>query len=230
MGGEAWPTVIFDAPVLRGLDPRARREIAEAGRLLERGPGDPIYRAGEEGASFFVVASGKVALRAVRRGDDRETELRTAGSGESFGEESTVGMARRATAVAVERATLAEIPVALFRRAAARSGKAEMAERLERALRHRATRDLLGTLAFTRDLAPRDIDVLLDAVTHQRFERGQPIFRQGDRALDLFLIADGMVQIQTEEDDRLHVRAYLSRGDFFGDAELSVGTARQASA
>src|SRR5262249_15446685 len=128
MSGEGWPQLVFDAPVLRGLDPRARREIAEAGRLLERAAGDPIYKAGEEGASFFVVASGKVALYAVRRGDDRETVLRTAGSGESFGEESTVGMARRATAAAVERATVAEIPVALFRRAAARSGKAEMAE------------------------------------------------------------------------------------------------------
>lgn len=228
--GEGWPRAIFDAPVLRGLDARSHREIAEAGRLLDRAPGEAIYRVGDEGASFFVVASGRISLRAVRRGDDGETELRTAGSGESFGEEATVEMARRATAVAVERATVAEIPVALFRRAAARSGKATVAERLERGLRHRATRDLLGTLAFTRDLSPRDVDVLLDAVTHRRVERGQAIYRQGDRASDVFLIADGMVQIQIEDHDRLHVRAYLNRGDFFGDGELTEGGVRTASA
>jgi Fe-S-cluster-containing dehydrogenase component len=228
--GGSFPAVIFDAPVLRGLDARARREIEGAGRLCDLAAGDVIYKSGDEGASFFVVGSGKVALRAVRRGDDRETELRAAGPGESFGEESTVGVGRRASAVAVERSTVAEIPVHIFRRAAARSGKAEIADRLERALTRSATRDLLGTLAFTRDLPPRDVDVILDAVTHRRMDRGQPVYRTGDAAAELYLIADGLVQIQTEEDDRLHVRAYLGRGDFFGDTELASGSTRNSSA
>ncbi len=232
---EAWPAVVFDAAVLRGLDARARREIAEAGRLLHPRAGGVVYRAGDEGASFFVVASGRVALRAVRRGDDHESELRAAGPGESFGEECTVGLGRRATAVidggVVEGdATVAEIPVHVFRRAAARSGKAEVAERLERSLTRTATADLLRTLAFTRDLGPRDLDVLLDAVTHRRVERGQPVYRQGDPATEIFLIADGMVQIQVEEGDRLHVRAYLGRGDFCGDAEIAAGGSRTSSA
>ena len=226
----AWPAIVFDAPVLRGLDARARREIAEAGRLRDFGEGAAVYRSGDEGASFFIVASGKVALRAVRRGDDHESELRAAGPGESFGEESTVGLGRRATATATERARVAEIPVHIFRRAAARSGKAEIADRLERGLRRSATRDLLGTLAFTRDLPARDLDILLDTVVHRRVARGEPVYRQGDAATELFLIADGMVQIQTEDGDRLRVRAYLGRGDFFGDAEVVERTPRTTSA
>jgi Fe-S-cluster-containing dehydrogenase component len=227
---EAWPPIVFDAPVLRGLDARARREIEGAGQLRSPLEGAVVYRAGDEGASFFVVASGKVALRAVRRGDDEESELRAAGPGESFGEESTVGLGRRATAVALSRSTVAEIPVHVFQRAAARSGKAEIAERIERSLKRAASADLLRTLAFTRDLPPRDLDVLLDAVTHRRFERGQAVYRQGDPASELFFIADGMVQIQVEDGDRLHVRAYLTRGDFFGDAEIEGGAARFSSA
>ena len=39
-----------------------------------------------------------------------------------------------------------------------------------------------------------------------------------------------MVQIQVEEGDRLHVRAYLGRGDFFGDEEIQDGRPREASA
>ena len=226
----AWPAIVFDAPVLRGLDARARREIAEAGRLRDFAAGAGVYRSGDEGASFFIVASGKVALRAVRRGDDHESELRTAGPGESFGEESTVGLGRRATAAATERARVAEIPVHIFRRAAARSGKAGIADRLERALLRSATRDLLGTLAFTRDLPARDLDVLLDTVVHRRVARGEPVYRQGDAAAEMFLIADGMVQIQSEDGDRLRVRAYLGRGDFFGDAEVVERTARASSA
>src|ERR1700749_1882847 len=105
---EAWPSVVFDAPVLRGLDARGRREIEGAGRLWSPLEGAAVYRAGDEGASFFVVASGKVALRAVRRGGDKETALRVAGPGESFGEESTVGLGRRAAAIALARSTVAE--------------------------------------------------------------------------------------------------------------------------
>lgn len=230
-GREAWPGVIFDAAVLRGFDARARRELAEAGRLLTFKAGESIYRAGDGGeASFFVVAEGAVALRAVRRGDDRETEIRTARSGEAFGEEATVGMARRGSAIAEGRAVVAEIPVHVFRRAAERSGKAEMADKVERILRRSATRDLLGTLAFTRDLPPEDIDALLDAVTYKKLERGQAAYRAGDVATDVWLVADGMIQIQTDDGERLHVRAYLTRGDFFGDVEVTDRAARAASA
>ncbi len=228
---ETWPPVVFDAAVLRGLDARARREIGDAGRLLHVDPGGVVYRAGDPGDSFFVVASGRIALSAVRRGDDHASELRAAGPGDSFGEECTVGLGRRAAALAQgEGATVAEIPVHVFRRAAARSGKAEVAERLERSLTRTATADLLRALAFTRDLGPRDLDVLLDAVSHRRVERGQAVYRQGDPATELFLIADGMVQIQVEDGDRLHVRAYLSRGDFCGDAEVIAGGSRASSA
>ena len=228
--GDAWPAIVFDTPVLRGLDARAEREIMEAGLLRELDADAIVYRAGEEGASFFVVASGKVALRAQKRGDERESELRTAGAGESFGEECTVGLSRHAGAVTTEASLVAEIPVHIFRRAAGRSGKAEIAERLERGLQRSATRDLLRTLAVTRDLPPRDLDVLLDAVSHRRVERGQTVYRQGDLGTELFLIAEGLVQIQSEDGDRVHVRAYLSRGDFFGDEELGRGDRRAASA
>ena len=229
-GQEPWPAAVFDSPVLRGLDARARRDLAEAGRLRRLAAGEVVYRAGDGGDAFFVVASGRVGLRALRRGDDRETELRAAEAGGAFGEEATAGAARRATAVALEPSVAAEIPVHLFRRAAVRSGKAEFAEKLERALRRSATRDLLGTLAFTRDLPPEDVDVLLDAVASRTFARGQAMYREGDPAAELWLVADGMVQIQTEEGGRLHVRAYLTRGDFFGDVEIGEGTARAASA
>ncbi|WP_437751159.1 cyclic nucleotide-binding domain-containing protein [Sorangium sp. So ce1389] len=226
----AWPAGVFDAPLLRGLDERARREIAGAGRLRALSPDEVAYRAGDIGDVFFVVASGRVSLRAMRRGDDRETDVRTAAVGDVLGEEAVVGMSRRTTAVALAPSVLAEIPVHLFRRAAGRSGKAEIAEKLERALRRSATRDLLGTLAFTRDLDPEDIEALLDTVSHRRFERGQAVYRTGDPAAEMWLIAEGMVQIQTEDGDRIHVRAYLTRGDFFGDAELDEGRSRATSA
>jgi CRP-like cAMP-binding protein/Fe-S-cluster-containing dehydrogenase component len=227
---EAWPLVVFDAPVLRGLDARARKEIASAGRLSEVSSGSAVYAAGDEGPSFFVVARGRIALSAQRRGDEHESELRVAGPGESFGEESTIGLTRRATAIAKERATIAEIPLSVFRRAIARAPRADVAASIERSLARAATNDLLRTLAVTRELGARELDVLLDTVTIKRFERGEHVVRQGEPANELFLVADGLVQIQVEEDDRLSVRAYLSRGDFFGDMEILAKKPRAASA
>lgn len=227
---ERWPAVVEGAAVLRGLDDRARREIAEAGALVRREAGEAVYRAGEPGDSFYVVAEGQIALRAVKRGDDVETDIRVAEPGASFGEESTVGAPRRATAIATSRALVAEIPVHVFRRAAGRAGKADMAERIERALQRAATRDLLSTLALTRDLPAASLDALLDALAHRSFARGETIHEQGAAATEVWLIADGLVQIQTEEDGRLHVRAYLSRGDFFGDVEVLEGGPRRAAA
>lgn len=227
---ERWPAVVESAPVLRGLDERALREIAGAGALVRREAGETVYRAGDTGDAFYVVAEGRVALFAVKRGDDGESELRVAGPGASFGEESTIGSARRATAVAAERSLVAEIPVHVFRRAAGRAGRADMAERTERALQRSATRDLLLTLALTRDLPAASLDALLDAVAHRSFDRGEAVYEQGAAPTDVWLIADGLVQIQTEEDDRLHVRAYLGRGDFFGDVEVLEGASRRTTA
>ena len=49
--------------MLRGLDLRARRELEEAGTLRALSPGQVLYRAGDSGESFFVVAEGAITLR-----------------------------------------------------------------------------------------------------------------------------------------------------------------------
>jgi len=226
-----WPARVFDAPVLRGLDERARREIQGAGRLVALRAGDVLYREGDGGEAFFVVAEGRLRLTAVRRGDERATDLREAGPGDSLGEEATVGASRRTTATALEKAVAAEIPVHVFRRAAGRSGRAEVAEKLERTLRRAATRDLLRAAALTRDLDEAKLDMLLDAARVSQIARGQTVYRRGDPSGELWLVGDGLVQIQTtDDDDRLHVRAYLGKGDFFGDLELEQGVPRSATA
>ncbi|HEY4121680.1 MAG TPA: hypothetical protein VGM56_27630, partial [Byssovorax sp.] len=63
--GAAFPAIVFDAAVLRGLDARARRDLEAAGRVRALAKGALCYRAGEPGESFFVVVEGEVALEAV---------------------------------------------------------------------------------------------------------------------------------------------------------------------
>ena len=228
--GAAFPPTVFEAPLFRGFDARAEREIEAAGRIRALGSGEVLFQAGDEAESFFVVASGRVALTARRRGDDEESVLRVVHAGETFGEEAIAMPKRKSTATAGSVATVAEIPVHIFRRAAVRSGKADLAERLERTMRRAATRDLLRTSALTRDLSDDMLDVVLDEVSWCSFGRGEPIYRTGDAAEALFLVAEGRIQIQTDDGARLRVRGYLGEGDFFGDEEISSRARRGTSA
>jgi Fe-S-cluster-containing dehydrogenase component/CRP-like cAMP-binding protein len=225
-----WPRSVFSAALLRGLDERGRQELSAAGRLLELASGDALYRAGERGNALYVVASGALALSAAKRTDEREVELRRVESGDSCGEEACVGATFRSSARAAGAALVAELPVAMVRRALVRAGGHDVAERIERRLRRKATAELLATLAFTAELPEADRELLLDAAEHRALVRGEVVYRAGEPASHLWLVADGMVQLQTEDDERLRVRAYLVRGDFFGDDDVLRGTPRSVSA
>jgi len=107
-----WPLPVFDAPLLRGLDARGREELSAAGSLRRIEAGETVYRRGERRAALFVVAEGAVELEGGRR----------LGAGESFGEEASIGSGFRTTARCVAAGEVAEVPVAMLRRALVRAG------------------------------------------------------------------------------------------------------------
>jgi Fe-S-cluster-containing dehydrogenase component len=227
---EALPALVFEAPLFRGMDARALRELEGAARTLRYGAGAPIYAEGARGEAFFIVTEGEVELSQEPRPGAGRSVVRRARAGDSFGEDATALGTRQSAAVAASAAAVVEIPVHLFRRAAARSGRGELAERVERTLRRAAARDLLKAAPMCQHLDETSFDTVLDAATFQTVARGAPIYRAGEPSTALFVVCDGMVQIQTEEDERLRVHAYVTRGDFFGDEELETAVPRVASA
>jgi Fe-S-cluster-containing dehydrogenase component len=228
-----WPNSLFAAPILRGLDGAGRRAVENAGRLRSVAAGERVFAIDELGDSFYVVERGEIELRArTRDAIDEFVRLRVARAGETFGEEATLpGGRRRTEAVAKTAVELAQIPAALFVRALGRSGK-DMHEAPElRVLRRRATADLLRQISLSAALPDADFELLLDAAEHRELQRGERVYAAGDRSDGLWLIAHGLVQLQTEEPDgSIAVRAYLTDGDFFGDGELLEARARTLSA
>ncbi|MCA9689164.1 MAG: cyclic nucleotide-binding domain-containing protein, partial [Myxococcales bacterium] len=234
------PDAVFRAPVLRGLDDAARGRVSAAGRLRTIAPGAVAYREGERGDALAIVIRGSIALEATPRGSDAPRVLREAHAGESFGEEACLpGGVRQATARAISEVELVEIPVSVFRRGLGRDeADGEEGERRRdagqaqlRLLRRAATADLLRTMVLTRDLDDDERGLVLDAVIHEHRARGERIYGVGERARELYMIASGLVQLQTEDaDGRIQVRAYLSAGDFFGDEELTRGEPRKTHA
>lgn len=223
MSGSAgsWSSAVFEAPLLRGLDSAARAVLSAAGSLHELEAGTAIFGEHDPGDSLFVVVRGEVELRSTLRGDEAPSVVRVARAGDTFGEESSLGLPRRSTALASEAALVAEVPAALFERGTGRSGADGLWARELRALRRAATRDLLRTAAIGRSLSDDDLDLLLDGARYETRVRGEPVFEVGDPAADAFVIAQGLVQLQTVDDeDRARVQAYVTRGDLFGDADL----------
>ena len=226
-----WPDVVWDAVVLRGLDARARSEIEAAGRLRTLKGDEIVYRAGEPADALYVVVEGACVLTAIRRGETEPTTIRRAGRGDVFGEEATVvafGVRpMEARAASPSRAVIAEVPLTVLRRAIGRAGGGEVASRLERALKRAATMDLLRTTSFTRVLPERDLEILLDAVQHVEIPRGEHVYREGDAAESAYLVADGLLQVQTDDGGKPRIEAYLGRGDLFGDDELEDRSRRR---
>jgi Fe-S-cluster-containing dehydrogenase component/CRP-like cAMP-binding protein len=226
-----WPEVVWDAAVLRGLDARARAEIEASGRLRTMVRGEVVYRPGQPADALYVVIEGACVLSAVRRGEAEASRIRRAIRGEVFGEEATIVSfgVRQMEARCDEPGAIAEVPLTVLRRAIGRAGGGELATRLERSLKRAATLDLLRTTSFTRTLPERDVEVLLDSIRHVEAARGEHVYREGDVADGAFLVADGLLQAQSEDDGKPRVEAYLSRGDLFGDDELEDRSPRRVA-
>jgi Fe-S-cluster-containing dehydrogenase component/CRP-like cAMP-binding protein len=204
----------------------ASRSLVDAGRV--RDASGEIYKDGEPGEAMFVVIAGAVELRATRRGDAAPSVLRTVRSGGTFGEEALLpGLARRTTAAAAPGTRVAEIAGAVARRVLARGEDAgDSGGREGRYLERGAARDVLAGSALGRDLGAEELELLLDGVRLDRFARGAEIVHAGDRAANVYVIAEGLVQLQRDG----AVQAYLARGDFFGDDEALAGSGHAATA
>ena len=97
-----------DSHLFRDFDDRAHRRLAEITREIVLSPGETLFREGDGGDSFFVVARG--AVKVVRQVGDHDVVVDTLGGGDVFGEMSMLaGEARRATIVAATTVTLGEV-------------------------------------------------------------------------------------------------------------------------
>ena len=231
MNPEGIPDSVFRAPLLRQLDERGRREVAQAGSFRRLGSGMTLYQAGETADSFFVVSRGEVRLLAAQRGTEQPTELRRARRGDSVGEEAALlGAVRYAAAETVSESELAEVPVAVFMRALTRHLGENASLRPLRALRRQAARDALASLLVGPVLPEADLDYLLDAFEWRSFKSRESIFRAGDLSQSAFFVVEGLVQLQRPVGERQQVCAYLSRGDLFGHEDALGGRTRSLNA
>jgi ATP-binding cassette subfamily B protein len=106
------PELLGTMPLLSSLDEVARRELAGRFVTMTCGEGHELFRAGEPGDAFYVIARGCVQIE-VPRGD--KTIQRVLSEGDSFGEIALLSQApRTATARTTTPCTLLVLPRTSF--------------------------------------------------------------------------------------------------------------------
>jgi len=89
----------------------------------------------------------------------------------------------------------------------------------------------LSSIPLFKDLRKRDLTPLLKIIHNRTFVAGEIIFHQGDPGIGLYIIREGDVEIERENDDKIKFTlASFSNGDFFGELALVDGEKRSASA
>jgi Fe-S-cluster-containing dehydrogenase component/CRP-like cAMP-binding protein len=229
--GGGWPRALWRSEWLRGIDDVGRELIEGAGALRVFDRGARLFAPGEPADVFFVLGDGLVDVRIVRRGDAQSSVVRRAAAGDAVGEEAIVrlGAPRATEATCACRTTVAEVPVAVFRRAVERAGPTGAAKR-EAALRAAAARDAVRASSFGRGLPERHVDALVRAAGHRVLDRGEVLYEKGTPATHVYVVADGMISLQVEEGGRVRVRGYLARGDLVVDGGFDSGGAHDTTA
>ena len=92
---------------------------------------------------------------------------------------------------------------------------------------NRALIDLLSKCDLLRHMPAQSIEQLLPVVRRQTIAAGETLFRIGDTAEALFIVARGQIEIQAEAGG---VIAKLGEGDAFGEMALLTGGSRTATA
>ena len=90
------------------------------------------------------------------------------------------------------------------------------------------TRSLLKSTSIFATLSKRELDSI-DRIMYRRdYDRGEPIFHQGDPGIGMYIIQQGIISIVQMPAE--HHLADLHAGDFFGEIALLNETPRSASA
>ncbi len=91
--------------------------------------------------------------------------------------------------------------------------------------------ELLRSIPLFEGLADDDVRVLASSVTQKPFKAGQLIFNLGDAGTEMYIVADGHVNIHLPGDASRRVSLKdISRGEYFGELALFDDKPRSASA
>ena len=90
---------------------------------------------------------------------------------------------------------------------------------------------LLRTIPMFEELETEDLDALAKTLVERRYQGGQLVFNQGDKGTEMYVVAEGHINIHLPGEGSRRVSLKdITRGEYFGELALFDDKPRSASA
>jgi ABC-type bacteriocin/lantibiotic exporter with double-glycine peptidase domain/CRP-like cAMP-binding protein len=219
--------ILSAIPALRQVSVEVRSLVSAAMTLKSFGFGEVLVRSGEAADAMYIIVSGGV--RVV--GDDGsggEVVLATMHAGDVLGETALgVQETRTATVRATEPTEALRLDSGVARALAASEPAVQRAFELVSSARR--VRDVLRLASPFRNVSAGAMEELSSSVRDVIAPKGESVYRQGDPAGPMFVVASGKLRAHRSREGTDDDIGYLQRGDCFGEAAALFGEARSHS-
>lgn len=202
-------------PIFSDLTREAFVALARAMVLQRVNEGEAVIREGDDGTSFYVVATGRLA---VSKRDDRgeAVVLARLGEGDFFGEMALLsGAPRAATVIAEERAELLEFRADVLLGMAGKHP--QLASSLRRFYRQRLLANAMAVSPLFRPFPRGDRKLIMERFRTREVAAGEVVIREGEPSDGLYVVLDGGVEVVKRRDGAEVVVGRLREGDLFGE-------------
>jgi CRP-like cAMP-binding protein len=211
-------------PIFSDLSRDAFVALTRAMALRRVKEGEVVLQEGDGGTSFYVVASGSVA---VSRRDEQGgvVVLARLGEGAFFGEMALLsGAPRSATVVATTPAELLEFHAAGLLGIAGKHP--HVAASLRRFYRQRLLANAMAVSPLFRPFARGDRKLVMERFRARAVGAGETIIREGEPSDGLYVVLEGALEVVKRKDGGRVAVGQLREGDLFGE----MSCLRKASA
>jgi CRP-like cAMP-binding protein len=211
----ATATQLPRVPIFSDLGPEAFVALTEGLSVQRVGPGEAVITEGEEATAFYVVATGRLA---VRRRDEKGDQVVLAhlGEGEFFGEMALLSSApRNATVVAEEPSEVLVIGAEVLRDLAGRFP--HLADSLRRFYRQRLLANAMAVSPLFRPFGREDRKLVMERFRERVVRPGEVIVREGMPSDGLYVVLDGALDVTHHTQAGELLVGHLREGDLFGE-------------
>jgi CRP-like cAMP-binding protein len=202
-------------PIFSDLSRDAFVALTGATALRRVNEGELVIEEGDGGTSFYVVATGRLA---VSKRDDRgdRVVLARLGDGDFFGEMALLsGAPRAATVIAEEPSELLELRADALLEIAGKHP--HLAGSLRRFYRQRLLANAMAVSPIFRPFAKGDRKLVMERFRARDVAAGETVIREGEPSDGLYVVLEGSVEVLKRKDGGAVAIGLLREGDLFGE-------------